>query len=249
MMNDPKKTVISLCENKYPHALAIFWSGSVAIGRSYNSYSDLDMVIVLDRVQNAYREAFAYEGWKVDAFIHDLETLQYFFEEVDKKSGMPALPHMILNGTLMTASSAFSEKIKHLAAEIMEAGPLPWTQEEKDRARFFITDLLDDIVYSQNRAAQIASAAELYPLLAEFYFRAQNKWSARGKTIVQSLKTDDYHLASSYRDAFDELFKHGQTSPLQQLVDEMLKPYGGLLWEGYRADAPEAWRYSREFKT
>ncbi len=71
----------------------------------------MDIIVVFDLVQNAYREAFSYDGWKIDAFIHDIETLRYFFEEVDRKSGIPALPHMVLTGILMTAPSPLSRKI------------------------------------------------------------------------------------------------------------------------------------------
>lgn len=242
LMTDPKKTVAHLCEQKYSHACAIFWAGSVATGSSYTNHSDLDIVVVLDRVQNAYREAFLYEGWKMDTFIHDIETLRYFFEEVDKKSGIPALPHMVLTGILITVPSPLSEEIKKLAAKIMDAGPPAWSQEQLDRSRFFITDLLDDVLSPHNRAAQVASAARLYELLAEFYFRAQKKWCASGKTILQFLKKQDYGLASLYRDAFDDVFKRGHTQLLNELAHKILEPYGGLLWDGYRADAPKEWR-------
>src|SRR5262249_10334005 len=151
-------------------------------------------------------------------------------------------PHMVLTGTLMTAPSPLSEEIKQLASEIMEAGPPTWHQEQLDRSRFVITDILDDILCSQNRAAQIASTARLYELLAEFYFRAQNKWAASGKTILQFLKKQNYELASLYRDAFDDVFKHGHTRLLNELTCKILEPYGGLLWDGYHADAPKEWR-------
>jgi hypothetical protein len=169
---DPKKTVTHLCEHKYSNACVIIWAGSVATDSNYTSHSDLDIVVVFDQVQNAYREAFSYEGCKIDAFIHDIETLRYFFEEIDRKSGMAALPQMVLSGILMTAPSALSEEIKKLASKTLDAGPPKWSQEQIDRSRFFITDLLDDILSPHNRAAQVASAARLYDLLAEFYFRA-----------------------------------------------------------------------------
>ena len=183
-----------------------------------------------------------YEGWRIDAFIHDLGTLRYFFEEIDGKSGMPALPQMILTGVLITPSSPLSEEIKHLARRVIDAGPPPWTTDQLDRARFFITDLLDDILCPQNRAEQVATTAKLYDLLAEFYFRAQNKWQASGKTILHYLKKQDYELFSMYRDAFDALFKHNHTQQLEALVLKILEPYGGLLWEGYHALAPKEWR-------
>ena len=72
-MTDPKTTIIRLCAHKYNNASAIFWAGSVTTG-NYTSRSDLDLVVVFDKIPNAYREAFKYEDWKIDAFIHDLPS-------------------------------------------------------------------------------------------------------------------------------------------------------------------------------
>ena len=144
-MTNPNEVVKNLIKQKYNDTPAVFWAGSVAIGNSYTSRSDLDIVVVFDQIQNAYREAFLYEGWKIDAFIHDIETLYYFFEEIDKKSGMPALPNMVLDGILMTKPSPLTEKIKAMATKTIKAGPPALSKEELDRARFFITDLLDKL--------------------------------------------------------------------------------------------------------
>lgn len=81
-MTEPIDIIKRLCNEKYKTANVIYWAGSVTTG-NHTSRSDLDLVIVFDHVTNAYREAFAYEGWKIDAFIHDIETLRYFFEEMD----------------------------------------------------------------------------------------------------------------------------------------------------------------------
>jgi hypothetical protein len=45
-----------------------------------------------------------------------------------------------------------------------------------------------------------------------------------------------------YRDGFDAVFKHGQIRTLELLVQQILSPFGGLIWEGYHADAPIEWR-------
>lgn len=240
-MSEHKAIVARLCAEKYKDARVIYWAGSVTTG-NYTSNSDLDLVIIFDDIPNAYREAFVYEGWKIDAFIHDFATLRYFFEEIDRKSGMSVLPQMVVSGVLITPSSPLSEDIKQLATKIIDKGPPPWSKEEIDRTRFFITDLLDDIVSARNRTEQVASTAKLYETLAEFYFRAQNKWQADGKAIIQYLKKENYDLAETYRDAFDEVFKRNHTQQLEVLVKKILEPYGGLLWEGYRADAPTEWK-------
>lgn len=240
-MIDHKAMVKRLCDEKYKDASVIYWAGSVTTG-NFTSGSDLDLVVIYDHISNAYREAFAFEGWKIDAFIHDIETIRYFFEEVDRKSGMSVLPQMVVSGVLITPPSSLSDDIKRLATKIIDEGPPSWSREEIDKVRFHITDLLDDIVFARNRTERIASSAKLYEILATFYFRAQNAWQADGKAIIQYLKNQNFELAEIYRDAFDEVFKHNNTKALETLVNTILEPYGGLLWEGYRADAPPEWK-------
>lgn len=240
-MNDPKSTVLHLFEQKYQHAQAMIWAGSTSTG-NYTSNSDLDVVIVFSEVPHAYREAFIFEDWRVDAFIHDLGTLKYFFEEIDRPSGMPVLPEMVANGVLISAPNALSKKIKSQATELIQRGPPVWSKLQIDKARFFITDLLDDILSPRNRVEQQASAAKLYEPLAEFYFRSQNKWQASGKAILHYLKKENYELATDWQEAFDEIFKHGDTRLLEKLVNKILTPFGGLFWDGFHLDAPQNWR-------
>jgi aminoglycoside 6'-N-acetyltransferase len=37
-------------------------------------------VIVFESLPNAYREAFAYNGWPIDAFIHDLDLVVFLHQ-------------------------------------------------------------------------------------------------------------------------------------------------------------------------
>lgn len=238
---NPRTIIERLYKERYSEAKAVFWAGSVSQGK-YTERSDLDIVIVFEQLPNAYREAFAYQDWKVDAFIHDRETIRYFFEKIDKASGILALPRMVLDGIEVTAPCAFAQEIKDLARKTVDAGPPIWSQEDIDKERFFITDKLDDILFPRNNAEQIASAAWLYEALAQFYLRAQGKWRASGKSIIRYLKEQDEPFAEEYCDAFEAVFKNSATAKLESLVTKILEPYGGLLWEGYRLEAPKEWR-------
>ena len=77
LLPDPLKTIQKLIQEKYKEAKAIFWAGSVSQNQGTDS-SDLDLVIVFESLTHAYREACVYDGWPIDAFIHDLNTLRYF---------------------------------------------------------------------------------------------------------------------------------------------------------------------------
>lgn len=236
--NDPLPTIQKLIKERYVDSKAVFWAGSVSEGRG-TSASDLDLVIVFEEVAHAYREAFIYDGWPIDAFIHDLDTLRYFFEESRTGNGISGLCYMILNGREGTNPGVFSENVKTLAQEFLNAGPAIWDQEQINKERFLITDVLDDIKYPTGRDEQIASASWLLEALGQFYFRSQNKWCASGKSIIRYLKSDNPDLALEFMQGFQGLFQTGNSAALELLVKKILDPYGGLFWNGFRSDAPK----------
>lgn len=115
--------------------------------------------------------------------------------------------YMILNGREVTNPSDFSKNIKILTQEVLNAGPVIWDQEQINKERFLITDVLDDIKYPAGRDEQIASAAWLLEALGQFYFRSQNKWCASGKSIIRYLKSDNPDLALEFTQALERLFQ------------------------------------------
>jgi aminoglycoside 6'-N-acetyltransferase len=238
LRNEPLPTIQKLIKERYVDAKAVFWAGSVSESRG-TSASDLDLVIVFESLPNAYREAFVYDGWPIDGFIHDLHTLRYFFEESRTGNGISGLCYMILHGREVTNPSVFSENVKTLAQEVLNTRPATWDQEQINKERFLITDVLDDIKYPAGRDEQIASAGWLLEALGQFYFRSQNKWCASGKSIIRYLKSDNPDLALAFTQAFEGLFQTGDSAALELLVKKILEPYGGLFWNGFRSDAPK----------
>ena len=214
----------------------IFWAGSV-VNNQGTTASDLDLVIVYEELPNAFREAFIFDEWPIDAFVHTIGTLRYFFEESKNGSGISGLIQMILHGREITEPSPFSKHIKTLAEQFLQKGPIAWNKEKMDTERFLITDLLEDIEFPKTRTEQIASTASLYDLLAQFYFRSQNKWSASGKSIARYLELDNPALAQNFTESFECVFKTGNITHLKQLTQKILQPYGGFLWEGYKSNA------------
>jgi hypothetical protein len=137
---DPLQTIQKLIRERYFDAKTVFWAGSVSQDKG-TSASDLDLVIVFDSIPHAYREAYVFDEWPIDAFIHDMDTLRYFFEESKTGNGISGLTTMILNGIEVTKENLFSENIKTLAREISDEGPVVWNKEQIDKERFLITDV------------------------------------------------------------------------------------------------------------
>ena len=91
---------------RYQGARVIFLGGSVMRGEATPT-SDLDIVVVYECLPNAYREAFVYGGWPVEAFVHDAGTLAEFFES-DRRRGVPALMSMVWEGVEVPEAGEFS---------------------------------------------------------------------------------------------------------------------------------------------
>ena len=245
--NDPLSTIQKLIKERYPDAKAAFWAGSVSVNQG-TSASDLDLVIVFEEVAHAYREAFIYDGWPIDAFIHDLDTLRYFCGKLEASDGKPALINMILQGQEILAHNSVSMEAKAIAAEALAKGPDSWTQAQIDKERFLITDILDDIKSPKNKEEQIISAVHLFEPLLQFYFRAARKWTASGKSLIRVLKQENPELAKKWTVAFEKLVQTGDHSGIESAVAKILAPHGGFLWDGFRSDAPTEWKAFDESK-
>lgn len=241
MRNEPLPTIQKLIKERYVEAKAVFWAGSVAANQG-TSASDLDLVIVFEKVAHAYREAFIYDGWPIDAFIHDLDTLRYFCGKLEASDGKPALINMILTGREILEPNEFSSEAKTIAEQSSVKGPDSWSQEQMDKERFFITDILDDIKFPKNKEEQIISAVHLFEPLLQFYFRGRKEWAASGKSLIRLFKSENPELAEEWTIAFESLVKTGDSTAVETVARKILAPHGGCLWDGFRSDAPTEWK-------
>src|ERR1051325_11704301 len=124
----PEETARGIFGERYAGAQVVFVGGSVMRGEATPA-SDLDIVVVYERLPNAYREAFVYGGWPGEAFVHDAGSLEEFFER-DRRRGLPSMMGMVWEGLEVPEASEFSEGLKRRARELLEAGPPPWDAEE-----------------------------------------------------------------------------------------------------------------------
>ncbi len=230
--------------DRYPDADAIFAAGSIVRGEG-TPFSDLDLVVIYAQVAAAYRESFTFDGYPVEAFVHDPATLEYFFLEVDRPSGVPALPQMVVEGVAIPEPSAISRELKERAAAVIAAGPPPLDAESERRMRYFVSDLLDDLRAPRSRDELIATGVRLYEQLADYYLRRRGHWSGKGKGIPRVLRQVDAELCTAYSDAFTALFSHGDPQSVICLTESLLSEAGGPLFDGYRSDAPSTWRRPR----
>ena len=228
-------------QQKYPTASALFLAGSIIRGEG-TEHSDLDIVVVYEHLPAAYRESFKFSGWPVEAFVHDANTLAYFFEEFDRKRGVPSLASMVNEGLEIPAPTSLSKTCKALANALLSKGPPAWNQTDIDASRYCITNLVDDLRQPRSHIEIIATVTELHGALAKHVFRTRGMWSATGKMIPRQLDRMMPEIAIKWQDCFTRLLETGNPENLILMVESLLEPDGGLLFEGYLQNAPVSWR-------
>ena len=149
---------------------------------------------------------------------------------------------MILEGVEVPKPSELSGSLKELATSVLEMRPPALSEKEISKLRYNITSLVDDIRQPRSQAELVAAGTQLYEALADYYFRTNNLWSAKGKSIPRILKDKDAALCLRYCAAFDELFANGKPEKVIVLAEEILNPSGGYLFDGHRLDAPADYR-------
>lgn len=240
-IHSPISAAKDLFDNRYQGADAVLVAGSVVRGEASAS-SDLDLVVIFPSVRAAYRESFTHMGWPVEAFIHDLETLRYFFYRIDQPEGHSTLCEMVNEGLEVPGPCKATVEAKALASEVLKQGPPKLSFEEIEDRRYNISELVDDLRDPRSRHELNAAAARVFHELADFYCRSRGGWTSAGKGLLKRMKTQDPAMARRFSEAFDQLFQHGMPGAVIGLTEEMLAPYGGFLFDAYRREVPPNWR-------
>ena len=239
MRKDPVEVAQNILKVKYPDALLAFAGGSFNRGEA-TAYSDIDLVVIFDRLEHGWRESFTFDGWPVEAFVHDPQTLRYFFAK-DAEEGTSILASMVSEGPAVLASHALADQLKAEARKISAAGPPLWDEPTITEKRYQITNLVDDLRDPRNPIEAAASIAALHQSLGEFYFRTKQLWWCADKHIPRKLAKANPQLAVRWNTAFLKAWS-GERAALITLAEEILAPYGGFLFDGYKLPAPADWR-------
>jgi len=243
---DPIETAVEILRERYAGADSAFVAGSVIRGDA-TATSDLDIVVLFPRLENSYRDSFFHPpgdfacGWPIETFVHDEETIEYYFIEKDRASGVGAIMWMVHDGVAVPGPTPLNERVKSRANALLAAGPPPVSRSEVEYWRYTITGLLDDLAAPRNEGEARAIVTSLHHILANHWLRNAGRWGASGKTIPRRLAVADAGLAQRFDAAFAAAFD-GRYDALFALADAVLAPTGGRLFDGYSAKSDAAWR-------
>lgn len=241
--NEIRAQAARLVTDRYPGAVAAIIGGSFATGRQTAS-SDIDLLLLFDHVDAAWRNTILYEGRTVELFAHDLATFRYFCLDVDAPAGKVPLAMMVVEGENILAPGAPYDALRTLAQAICAAGPPALSTLQLQQRRYAITTALEDLVDSRHAGEAMAVACELYGMLADLHLRAAGQWSGGGKHLFRRLQAEDAVIAAQL-DSAQRLVASDLPAGQQayaQVAAAILAPTGGPLLEGYDLPAPAHWR-------
>ncbi|WP_435368113.1 nucleotidyltransferase domain-containing protein [Neobacillus niacini] len=227
---EPGKAAELFTLNHYPNCHGALLAGSVVRGEATET-SDLDIVIFDSNLKSAYRESVVEYGWNIEVFVHNLTSYKDFFKS-DCERARPSLPKMVSEG-IVIKDCGILDLIKHEANELLDKGPEEWSAATIKVKRYFITDALDDFIGCTNRAEEIFIANTLAELASEFVLRTNRQWIGTSKWIVRSLRNFDEKFAGHFVEAFAIFYKTADKNKVIELVDEILQPFGGRLFQGF----------------
>jgi hypothetical protein len=223
---DPVVDAEALVEELFPHAVWAVVTGSV-LTELRTSGSDLDIVVCLpDGDPDApHRASRHFRGWPVELFVHDGETLAHYLAG-ELRDRRPTLHRMLATGVAVTGDPA---ALRAECARVLTAGPRPLTQEEIDRERYALTDLIDDLTHAVDAAERITITATGWVAAGDAALRLGNHWAGRGKWLLRELRDMDPELAGEW------LTAAGSAALTVDFAREVLDRAGGPLFDGYRA--------------
>lgn len=230
MRMSAQEAALHFVRQRFPDCRVAILSGSAAAGME-TERSDLDLVIVDDSQHRPFRASFKEFGWPVEVFVMTSDTAEFLFE-MNAASANPSLQRMVASGIVIRDDGTAGELIGR-AKEMLDLGPEAWTEEERNEARYTITELLEDLAGSASREEDLFTVNRLAGLLAEFVTRVRGCWYGEGKWAARSLQACDEDFYRRFLQALELFYRKGEKEALAALADAVLEPYGGRLFEGF----------------
>ncbi len=223
---DAVEVARALVAERFPAVRAAFLGGGI-LSAHRTATSDLDIVVVLAGPPAPYRESFRWRGWPIETFVHDADSLEYFFGK-DIARRRPNLARMCTGGVVLAGRREETDLFQERARSILTAGPPPLSGTELDLARYGLTDLLDDLAGSTDAGETALIGWHVWIATAELALMLSGHWLGTSKWLLRELRSADPDLAGRLVAA------SGDPGRLTEVADEVLGHAGGRLWAGFR---------------
>lgn len=230
LLTHAEQTARLIVESRYPDCDAALLAGSFVRGQATTT-SDLDLIVFNESVADSYRESFTFDEYPVEAFVHSSTTIRDFFRQ-DRERGRPSMQRMVAEG-LVLRDHDLLKPLKEYAESELLAGPPVLSPAETDRARYFLTDLLDDFIGVTERSEGLGIAARLLEQATDFRLRTSGHWTGQGKWLIRSLAIVDSVEAGRLFEAFESYFRSDEKQAVIDLLEQWLAERGGRYFDGF----------------
>ncbi len=226
MNKNPVADARDVVAELFPQARWAILTGSV-ITSARTAGSDLDIVVLLpDGDPKApQRDSRRYRGWPVELFVHDEQSLRHYLT-TELAGRKPNLHRMVGAGMALMGDPASWQR---RCAKVLAGGPPPLTEAERDRIRYALTDVLDDLVHATDPGELTVIAECAWRTAGEHTLSLAGRWTGSGKWLLRELRLWDPAVAGQW------LAAHNDPAAIAAYARQLLDAHGGLLFEGYQA--------------
>lgn len=229
----PIDAATQIVKGRYPTASVAILAGSVTAGRATPT-SDLDLVVIAPSDPEVpYRESFYALRWPVEAFVHDENSLDGFFNH-DLQTSECTLATMVSTGVIVLDADGSASRLQDRAAALIASGPPPASDDDLRQLRYFVNDTLDDLRGDPQGDESTFVAPRLASEIAELVLMSRRSWRGEGKWLLRNLRANDPERADQLVLAL-RAREAGDAAPLISLAEQVLAMTGGEAFDGYRA--------------
>ena len=175
--------------------------------------------------QTPYRDACRFRGWPVELFVHDEQSLTHYLDKGLRRRN-PSMHRMVAHSAVLLGDPS---RWRAESERVLAEGPTPLTADERDYARYALTDLLDDLVHAVDPGEKAVIAATAWTTAAQQVLAFADHWAGEGKWLLRELRELDPPLADRWVAAF------GDIAAIEVIVRAVLDRIGGPLFEGFHA--------------
>lgn len=197
---DPIAAARAIAAERFPAAVWVWLTGSVLTPRRTPG-SDLDLLVICHPADLPvpYRESAYLHGFPVELFVNTAAGLDDYLARDGRR---PILHRMIADAVVVAGDGHAAHPIQARCRQVLDAGPPPLTPAQRDRARYGLTDALDDLAHATDPTEVACLKADVWRDTALLFLQLRRHWIGAGKWLAREVVDCDPGFAG-YRETRD----------------------------------------------
>lgn len=215
--------------------MVAFLGGSVAKGTAIEG-SDADGVIILadGETPRGTRQQTVVDGIPLDIGIYNMAGLKHRLAQEHKGANPYVMETLATGDVVANPRSPLAREAQRNAGQYWQDGPAALRRSDQRSLRVEISELAEKIHSTTDHAEGCFLASMMMPKLAHLHLRLNGQWTGSGRKLLTRLRDHDPDYAQRLHHAVHvALSTKADKFPLLGMVQETLKPVGGLTRRGF----------------